>query len=77
MSVSNAETFKISHGAVKGNYAEMILELGRFGVTATRSGEVLTLTNSELAGADGAAKFGRVLRYCRSAGAKFTYTAAS
>lgn len=79
MSVTNAETFKLSGGACKttdGN-AAVIVSLREAGLTGTNNSGVITVTKTDLDGAEGVTLFGSLLRIAEAANAKLTYTVAS
>ena len=79
MSVTNAETFKLSGGACKttdGNLA-VIDALAQAGLTGTNSSGVITVDKAGLDGAEGVTLFGSLLRIAEAANAKLTYTVAS
>lgn len=78
MSVTNAETFVLTGGSLPNTGDNVVLELAKYGITATNSSGTVTVTNSTLAGNTGSQLFEALVRVCQNAGnAKLKYTAAS
>ncbi len=80
MSVTNAETFKITGGSVTANYAAIIKELAEADITATHSNGVLTITNATLASTSSPTSLKRwsaLIRIVKSANATVKYVVAS
>lgn len=78
MAVTNPETFVMTGGSLPSTGDNVVLELAKYGITATNASGVVTITNSTLAGATGSQKFEALQRVCQNAGnAKLAYTVAT